>query len=157
MADERLQSLSTMAATMLERFTRRDPVERDRLARQLLQPRPGDAARVFVPELAMLLEPRVAAVWARQPMGPGPRQAEQTAVQVMATWSHELAQATDQPGRLVRLARYLRPDLAWFSWRYHRPGSEEGMLFEGLVWTGDHWAWFPRALSVARMPLEGEE
>ena len=34
---------------------------------------------------------------------------------------------------------------------------EEGMLFEGLVWTGDHWAWFPRALRVARMPLGSEE
>ncbi len=157
MADERLESLSTMAANMLQRFTRRDHVGRDRLAREILKPHPGDAATVFHPELALLLEPRIKQVWATQPMVPGPLRDEQTQVAILACWSQDLPEATDQPGHLVRLARHMRPDFAWFSWCYHRPGVEGGMRFEGLVWTGTHWAWFPRALAVARMPLVVQE
>ncbi len=152
MAEKRLVTLSTMATYMLSDFIDPDRQERDQLARTLLQPQPGDAAEVFTEEMAVHLEPRYQALWNSQPMAPGPSRPGQTQLSIVATWSQDLAEASDQPGFLTGLAPHLKPGFAWFSWRYHKPGEVVGNAFEGLVWLGSKWAWFPRALRVAQMP-----
>jgi hypothetical protein len=48
------------------------------------------------------------------------------------------------PGGYRQIARLLKPERVWVSWKYVRPGESSGLAFDGLVWCDNHWSWFPK-------------
>jgi hypothetical protein len=118
---------------------------------QAIRPRPSDYAKVF--QGVELDRVRLAydRLWEKDPprIRPGRNQTE-LAVQVttggaLAT-DHELSSGFSDHYRDI--ADHLVSDRTWLAWSYRRPGEDSGLSFEGLVWLGDRWAWFPKAWRV---------
>ena len=36
------------------------------------------------------------------------------------------------------------PETVWISWKYVKEGESKGMAYNGLVWLGDRFKWFPK-------------
>lgn len=144
-----IQRIGSQIAPMLARFT--DP-QTDRAALVAeLQPRPGDVARAFRSDIA----PRVEAAYARllqsglPEIDPRPGQTE---VSVDACPAGFLGQdnplSAPFPGGYKPIAPYLIRNRVWVVWRYTEPGETSGLTYNGLVFLGDHWAWFPKPYRV---------
>ena len=54
------------------------------------------------------------------------------------------------PGGYRRIAHQLAPEGIWATWVHHAPGKTSGLRMDGLVWLGDHWAWFPKPWKLLR-------
>lgn len=127
----------------------------DAEALRALLPRPGDAARAFLPDVA----PRVQAAmdrWLASDDPPriqaGPGRGALTVhpatVEALAA-RHPLA--SPFPGAYVTLAQeHLTPGRTWVCWVFHAPGETAGVRYDGLVWLDDHWAWFPKPWRALR-------
>lgn len=46
------------------------------------------------------------------------------------------------PGGYARVAQHLRPGVDWLAWRF--VGGRATLAYDGLVWIGERWVWFPR-------------
>jgi hypothetical protein len=133
----------TAALELLAPFASPLVGDEERLARmRALEPRPGDAVRVFSPRLAERAHALHAQVWQAPPiMRPAP---EQTVVQVAASLAEGLARAVEFPGGYRRLGAELVPGRIWVCWRFVAPGETSGLSFDGLVQLDDRFVWFPR-------------
>ncbi|GEM_PF-2366011 len=116
-----------------------------------LQPRPGDAGRVFRGVDLERIQRTYDGLWQADP----PRlsaAADQTELVVHVSTGgalgsgHELSHGFSE--HYQSIAPHLVPERTWVAWSFRRPGEERGRRFEGLVWVGDHWAWFPKAWRV---------
>jgi hypothetical protein len=47
------------------------------------------------------------------------------------------------PGGYRAIAGFLEPSRIWLCWQYHPPGGA-GISYDGLVWQGERWVWFPK-------------
>ena len=47
------------------------------------------------------------------------------------------------PGGYREIAGFLEPGRTWLCWHYHDPGGV-GITYDGLVWQGKRWIWFPK-------------
>ena len=121
----------------------------DAEALRSLLPRPGDAARAFLPDAA----PRVQAAMERWLASDDPPRVQagagRTALRVHPATVEALATrhplASPFPGAYEALAQHhLTPGRTWVCWVFHAPGHTEGIRYDGLVWLDDHWAWFPK-------------
>ncbi len=54
------------------------------------------------------------------------------------------------PGGYRAIAQHLNPHRIWASWQYRIPGQPSGLSFNGLVWLGDRWVWFPKPYRILR-------
>jgi hypothetical protein len=54
------------------------------------------------------------------------------------------------PQGFAGVAGALLPERVWVVWRWASTGS----TFDGLVWTGEAWRWFPKPYRVLRPVLE---
>lgn len=128
-----------------------DPGADHRAAVAALAPRPGDAARVFVPAVAAAVEARYAELWAGKPPRIDPRP-EQTALTVHACPAGMLAGenllSRPFPGGYRALAPYLVPEQVWVCWRYTAPEASDGLSFNGLVLIDGRPVWFPKPYRV---------
>jgi len=123
-----------------------DPERDHRALTDALKPLPGDAAKVFLPELSTAIEAAVERVWEKgitiRPAG------GQTEVSAMAAIPQEFEEGAPHTRDFAQaykaLSAYLQPDRSWVSWTFHAPGDAKGRRFDGLVWIDDHWAWFPK-------------
>jgi hypothetical protein len=148
--DENLKRLAQREAVVNEARLALAPflnVDRDhRAMTDALRPRPGDAAKVFLPALSTAIEAALDRVWAKgitiRPAG------GQTEVSAMAGLPEDFAeQAVHTRGfaqAYTPLADYLQPGRIWISWTFHASGEEKGSRFDSLVWIEDHWAFFPK-------------
>ncbi|MCB9742423.1 MAG: hypothetical protein H6740_07485 [Alphaproteobacteria bacterium] len=132
-----LSTLLGVAKPMLEQLHRPEVLAE-------LAPRPGDAARAFVPEVADAMEAHYAAFWedtpALEPSG---------AVQLWGATAGMLrgpnALSARFPGGYRDVAGWLTPERLWVCWR-----TATGVRREGLVFLQDRWAWFPRPWRALR-------
>jgi hypothetical protein len=115
-----------------------------------LRPRDEDYARVFTPEAAERARVGYTAMWNAPPRSLGkPGQTEVRAVACDAEslrTDNELSRGF--PGGYQRIAGYLNPELVWVAFKVVVPGQSLGMAHDGLVYLGDHWAWFPKPWRV---------
>lgn len=104
--------------------------------------RPGDAARVFAPEVATGVERSILALRANPPrirLAP-----EHTEIDVTIATAEELAAGVSAfPGAYQALARWFQPGTRWATWSVHAPGAR-GVRYDGMVRIDDRWAWFPK-------------
>ncbi|MEC7241582.1 MAG: hypothetical protein VXW32_10115 [Myxococcota bacterium] len=113
---------------------------------QAFRPRPGDAAKVFLPELAPAIEAASDRLWDKGvTIAPSSGQTEVSALVAFKEDFDSKAPVTLEFAQAFRpLAAYLQPGRPWVSWTFHEPGEEKGTRYEGLVWIDDHWAFFPK-------------
>ena len=122
-----------------------------------VRPRPGDAVRAFVPEVAEAAAQAYDALW-RDLQPPRP-EAGQTELRIIAAPAGLLASdnafSAGFPTGYRAIAELLQPHRIWLRWQHVRPGAPDGLALDGLVWLDDHWTWFPRphrALASAPRP-----
>ena len=122
-----------------------------------LMPRPGDAARVFAPDVAEHVERVYQRLWAtdRPVIAPKPGQTEVTVAACAAgALTSGDAAAARFPGGYLRIAHLLVPARIWIAWKFVVPGARSGMAFNGLVAVeGTRFVWYPKpwnALGVDR-------
>jgi hypothetical protein len=115
-----------------------------------LHPRAEDYDRVFTPEAAPRARVGYTALWNAPPRGLGkPGQTEVHAVACTAgslRSDNEFSRAF--PGGYQRIAGHLKPEVVWVAFKVVVPGKSLGMAHDGLVYLGDHWAWFPQPWRV---------
>jgi hypothetical protein len=123
-----------------------DPERDHRALTDALKPLPGDAAKVFLPELSTAIEAAVERVWEKGiTIRPAGGQTEVSAIAAIPQEFEEDAPHTRDFAQAYKpLAAYLQPDRNWVSWTFHATGEEKGRRYDGLVWIDDHWAWFPK-------------
>jgi hypothetical protein len=118
-----------------------------------------DYARVFHPGLAPVAQKHYEAIWAGKPTivaKPG-----QTVVRLWIADAGELLGNTGEAPGFPRgygdIAPHLQPGFPWIAWKYLKPGTNLGMAYDGLVWLGDRFAWFPKPWRVlqAKNPPPG--
>lgn len=111
-----------------------------------LKPQDSDYEAAFVGESAALARAGYAPMWSAPPRGLA--KPEQTNVLINGCFAS--AFATDNvdsrqfPGAYRPIAHRLVPTLPWLRFVFVAPGQTSGMAYDGLVWIGDHWAWFPK-------------
>jgi len=148
--DENLKRLAQREAVVNEARLALAPflnLERDhRAMTDALRPRPGDAAKVFLPELSTAIDAALERIWEKgiviRPAG------GQTEVSAMAGLPEDFSEQAHHTRGFAQaytpLAAYLQPGRTWVSWTFHAPGEEKGRRFDALVWIDDHWAFFPK-------------
>ncbi|MCB9689770.1 MAG: hypothetical protein H6738_09935 [Alphaproteobacteria bacterium] len=138
---------SSAAVAFLERFVlscRTRTV--GSLVRERMVPHPGDAARVFRPEVAPAVEQAASELFAafRPEVELHFPTAAQTELTVWAAWIDELADHPEFPGGYATVVPFLREGPVWYRWRIAEPGADAGIAYDGLVDLGDRFAWFPK-------------
>lgn len=111
-----------------------------------LVPEAEDFDRIFLPEWADVARTAYGLTY---PTAPTPTaDLEQTQIILVTARPADLAERgpfSDRfPGAYRRLWDRFQPDSIWASWKYVRPGSPHGMLYDGLVWLDDRWVWVPK-------------
>lgn len=115
-----------------------------------LQPRDGDYEQVFIGPAAAAARAGYQQLWQSLPMLP--LRSTHTILRVALLNATEFGQDSDAarsfPGGYRDIAAQLVPDRVWLCWEILEPGDEDGLLFDGLVYLGDHFAWFPKPWRV---------
>ena len=106
------------------------------------KPREDDFARVFDATILDAAVAHYAALWKHPTeITANPDQSE---LLVRAARSEDLQDTNTFPGGYKQIARHLVPGRIWLAWKFVRPPVTVGMAYDGLVWLGDHFAWFPK-------------
>lgn len=146
-----LIEVKTLAETFIRNvFMGVSPVTREHRAK-LIRPEPEDYTAVFGEHGPKVRERYEQGLWGSGIL-PEPKPG-QTEVDVYVADPALLAgqnTASDRfPGGYREIADKLAPNTAWVCWRYHEPGTPNGMLYDGLVpRPGGRWAWFPKPWRV---------
>lgn len=145
-----LAALRTLAARYLGRFMHPPGGAAERVAmcaalRPLCENGDDDYALAFGERGAARARFGYRALWAGEPVfAPAPGQ---TRLSVAVAFSDELGRATPRsrafPEGYRKVAPLLRPGRVWVSWAFVEE-SGAGTVFDGLVFLGRRWAWFPQ-------------
>jgi hypothetical protein len=116
-----------------------------------LRPRPGDAERVFVPEVAKAAAEAYEKLWTTTPpritrASSGSRITCHLAPAGMLAEPNLLSR--EFPGGWRAVASLLQPQRVWAAWKVIEPGKTAGMAYDGVVWVDDRWVWYPKPYRV---------
>ena len=116
-----------------------------------LQPSDADYDAVFGPELLAEAKERYSRMWAEGKLHiTVPIDHEN--VLIAACTAGGMSFPNDHSRHfhpaMMRLSEKLNSRRTWITWKYLPPGQEKGLLYDGLVWIDDHWAWFPQPWDV---------
>ena len=111
-----------------------------------LKPRDEDFEAVFVGDAADRARVGYAELWKNPKKALGKR--GQTQVRAFASEAEALGKENEHsrefPGGYRLIADQLKPSKIWLTFKLTEPGASSGMSYDGLVWLGDRWAWFPK-------------
>ncbi len=112
-----------------------------------LRPEEEDYDLVFAPELHETLKTGYAPLWENPPsLRSGyPQVTAHAALAGLLRTPNPLS--WEFPGGYRPIAGFLEPGRPWLCWHYHSPGSA-GVTYDGLVWQGQRWIWFPKPWRV---------
>jgi len=122
--------------------------ERELLVRAL-RPRAEDFAVAFAPAAAEVGRRAYPTVWRETPVF-GPSE-EQSRLHVGTFVSDDLRHA---PPAWRPLAPALKRGRIWVSWAFAEPAGR-GTTFDGMLFLGDRFAWFPRPWRFLQRPAPG--
>jgi len=116
-----------------------------------IRPRPGDAEKAFIPEVAARLGLLVQGYWDQDP--PRIRVAPNQVHLAIAVAPAGLLEGSPElraafPRGWGELASSLLPHRTWVAWSYRAAHETRGRDLDGLVWIDDHWAWFPNLVRL---------
>jgi hypothetical protein len=142
-----LEEIKDRAVALVERFIGARAT--DELS-EALRPEPSDYDEVFVPEVVEQVRAAYDTLWLETPR-PEPKPGQTRVL----CWAVPASLLTDDnelsrrfPGGYRRIAHLLVPQRIWLAWKYVTPGASTGMAYDGLVWRGDRFAWFPKPWRV---------
>jgi hypothetical protein len=81
-------------------------------------------------------------LWGSTPV-PMPKEG-QNQLLIQATSPALLFEARLFPSGYQRCEHRFNPECTWIAWKYVREGESSGMAYNGLVWLGDRFKWFPK-------------
>ena len=141
-----IAALRGVAGQFLRRFMVRGGDHESRVRQcAALRPTDGEYDLTFIPGRAAGARYAYADFWAGRPVF-GPTE-KQTKLSVAVALSEELRFGSPRsrafPAGYRLVAPLLRPGRLWVSWAYSEPGGG-GAAFDGLMFTGERWAWFPQ-------------
>lgn len=142
------------AWALLSRFT--DPAQHGQRGGLLasLQPRESDYTQVFIGPAAERARAGYLRLWQSLPMLP--LRPTHTVLRLALARAEELVRDSEAsqsfPGGYREIAALLVPQRVWLCWEILEPGDSDGLLFDGLVFLGDHFAWFPKPWRVLAEP-----
>ena len=113
-----------------------------------LKPNANDYAAVFNDEFAPKAQKAYEALWAAAP-AVITADDTQTELIVSKATRDDLVNWTpraeaDFPGGYKKVARFFKPGITVYRWKYTKSADSLGMAYDGLVFVNDHWAWFPK-------------
>lgn len=126
---------------------------------QALRPGSADYKAVFVEDAAAEAEAGYEKLWSdpRAVISADPANSElllsKATSEELQQWSG--AAASDFPGGYRRIAAKLKPGLVVYRWKYVKPGETSGMSYDGLIFVGERWLWFPKPWRVLASAGEG--
>ena len=142
-----IEEIKERAVALLGRFIGARPS--DELAEEL-RPEASDYPDVFVDEVVDRARAAYDTLWLQSPR-PEPKPGQSA----ILCWAVPASLLTDDnelsrrfPGGYRRVAHLLVPQRIWLAWKYVVPGQSTGMAYDGLVWRGDRFAWFPKPYRV---------
>lgn len=113
---------------------------------QALKPQPIDYAKVFVADAVPRAQRGYEQLWQQLPQVPF--HPLHTQLRLFLAWSQDFAQGESRaapfPGGYKDIGALLLPGLPWAAWELIETAEMDGLLFDGLVDLGDHFAWFPK-------------
>jgi hypothetical protein len=154
---ESLAAIEILRAQLLPLLTALTQDTEGHLTAQL-RPRPGDAERVFVPEVAKATSEAYEKLWTITP----PRIARASSGSRIACHLSPAGMLAE-PNLLSRefsggwraVASLLQPQRVWAAWKVIELGKAAGMAYDGLVWVDDRWVWYPKPYRVMRSLVVG--
>lgn len=63
---------------------------------------------------------------------------------IQASTPDLISEARLFPNGFEQCVHRFHPDTVWICWKYVADGSSKGMAYNGLVWLGDRFKWFPK-------------
>lgn len=140
-----MQTIATHVQPLLEALV--DPA-RTHDAVAAVRPRVGDAARAFVGDPARIaaIEHAYQSLWAKDPprvRANAPAVSLKMHVAPAGMLAADSAAQQPWPVPYSRIAAELEPSRTWVAWSYLPTSGARGTDFDGLVWLGDRWVWFP--------------
>lgn len=138
--DADLRTIAAHTAPLL-RHLAADPSALDEV-----RPEWADVLEAFTGPMTETLGRRMVARW-RQPLSAVPGEGQTELSMALCTGggfqSYNVLSAAF-PLPWLGLAPHLAPHRTWLRWSWHRPGHpEDRTTYDGLVWTGKRWVWFP--------------
>jgi hypothetical protein len=110
------------------------------LARSL-RPRVEDIVTTFIPRAVSMMTRHLETEWsAGAEIIAG---VSRTELHASVRWARDVTDA-GWPRKYRWLAEYLVPDVAWMRLQFRAPHEQRGIVFDGFVFTGGRWRWFPR-------------
>jgi hypothetical protein len=144
-------AVQELARPVLEAIFRGDAAS----GMRALRPRPEDYALVFTPEAQAQARAVFDAFWQTPPPLRAPSSG-QTQLRVFAApagmFGDDNPLSRQFSAQYRRLAPWLNPHLVWLSWRITAPGETSGLTYDGLVWCGGHFSWFPHPFRILPDP-----
>ncbi len=135
--------------------------DRSKQAAALLRPRPGDYGKVFVGEAIECARAAYEALWHQPSLDMAFPTASQSQLLCHVAPAGMLSEANELsrsfPEGYRHIVRWLNPHCVWVAWKYVAAGQTTGLAYDGLVWCGDHWSWFPKPYRALRSLAEKPE
>ena len=143
--DQYVASIRARAQALLQGVADDPSRERVLSLAEEWRPAPPDFAAAFS-DGASEAEASYAGVWTETPLPlPGPGQ---TGLIVTAGTPEMLLASpvlrSAFPGSYAEVLPRMVPGHIWIRWKFVRPGATSGMAYDGLVWLGDRFRWFPK-------------
>lgn len=153
LAAERLRSVNAARVKVLggmrmAALAARDMIRAIATDSQALLARPEDAAELFTEDIANVIAASLKAVPLvlpdRLPAAPDDVAAITAAPAGLLRWDNMLSRPFPTGYRTV--AGWMKPDRVWVTWRGSDLRGQSGpdTLWDGLVFLGNRWVWFPR-------------
>lgn len=117
----------------------------------LFKPTPEDYEAVFVGDAAQQAAESYASFWENPPgaltRSPNPQ------IRMFTRLAQDIVASEEFPGGYAKIAHLLKPDQVWCRFKVIGDGGDSVMAYDGLVWRGERWAWFPKPWRVFHLPL----
>lgn len=131
-----------------ELLTAADP----RALTRTLRPGTADYKAVFIDSVAERAETGYSNMWNGGKAAITAKDGQTELLLIKATTDQLIAWPPEVdaefPGGYKRVAHRFKPGLTVYRWKFVKPGETSGMAYDGLIYLGDHWAWFPKPWRV---------
>ena len=115
-----------------------------------LKPKESDYDRVFIPHVSDFAKQTYQDLWGQPP--PVTFKSTQKNLKVFALYSddflHDESHLNHFPGGCFQVSHLMQPHMVWLAWKFLEPGQNLGMAYDGLVFMGDRFAWFPKPWKI---------
>lgn len=138
---QKMNSVQQQAALILQLLLQKGELSSYINMGEVWKPTLSDFEEAFVERAQEAFE-SYQQLWSRTPV-PLPKEG-QDRILIQAVVPELIPEARLFPGGYQQCLHLFHPDTVWISWKYVREGESVGMSYNGLVWLGDRFKFFPK-------------